>query len=668
MARKSKVWIAVLGTMLALGLFSAVLVRPEPGMAGKSPFAVLAKTSGLQSQFVSWAANHEVAGGDRNVELALGWSKGLSRERSEARGFARLNLIDSAAQVAIANLEPGDWDVWLVESRPEGSALPEASDRMHRLGRLTGGQATSRLAVQLEPGFFQRFQADMMVVTRAGKRPESAGVLFGSPDLFQRLYTKGRTAQPVLRAGRTPILASLFAPAVADATAFDSLDPLVAEGADLFFNERFNGNGRTCGTCHPAENNFTIDPKFIATLPPNDPLFVAEFDPNLAVNFEKPQLLRAVGTVLENVDGFEDLAHKFVLRGVPHTLAMLNSRTRQTGSPAIPAERLGWAGDGSPGAGTIREFALGAVTQHFTRTLNRVAGVDFRVPTNEELDALAAFQLALGRQADPDLAAMIFRSPVVSRGKQIYLNDDPTTGAAGRCQRCHMNGGANIVGNENANFPLGVENLPDLPVDLIAPGVRPRDAGFGKGPNPNGGFGNDRFNTPPVIEAADTGPFFHNNAVSTIEEAVGFYNSDAFKNAFGNSLPGGTIHLEATQVEAVAALLRVLNALENIRSSSEFDQAAQDSHDHHQSRNLLALASFDTRDAIRVLEERGLHLDAVALLKQALRMEKGDDDHGDDDHGHDKSFKKDDDHGDDHGKIARILALKAQARAAMIVE
>ena len=41
---------------------------------------------------------------------------------------------------------------------------------------------------------------------------------------------------------------------------------------------------------------------------------------------------------------------------------------------------------------------------------------------------------------------------------------------------------------------------------------------------PDDGFGipgDGTFNTPPLVEAADTGPFFHNNSVSTIEGAVG---------------------------------------------------------------------------------------------------------------------------------------------------
>src|SRR5574341_1592591 len=72
----------------------------------------------------------------------------------------------------------------------------------------------------------------------------------------------------------------------------DPQQALAERGRQIFFNETFGGNGRTCGTCHPAQNNFTIDPAFIATLPPKDPLFVAEFVPDLKENFENRRLLR----------------------------------------------------------------------------------------------------------------------------------------------------------------------------------------------------------------------------------------------------------------------------------------------------------------------------------------------------------------------------------------
>ena len=80
---------------------------------------------------------------------------------------------------------------------------------------------------------------------------------------------------------------------------------------------------------HRENRNLTIDPDFIATLPPNDPLFVAEFVPALMCNnpagntgcrFKNPVLMRQFGLILENQDGFDDLANKFNIRGVPHTL------------------------------------------------------------------------------------------------------------------------------------------------------------------------------------------------------------------------------------------------------------------------------------------------------------------------------------------------------------
>ena len=81
------------------------------------------------------------------------------------------------------------------------------------------------------------------------------------------------------------------------------MQQLINAGRISFFNQTFEGNGRTCGTCHREDQNFTIDAEFIATLPPNDPLFAAEFQPPLSQNFENPVLMRTFGLILENADG-----------------------------------------------------------------------------------------------------------------------------------------------------------------------------------------------------------------------------------------------------------------------------------------------------------------------------------------------------------------------------
>jgi len=205
---------------------------------------------------------------------------------------------------------------------------------------------------------------------------------------------------------------------------------LIAKGKEIFFNETFDGNGRTCGSCHPAENNFTLDPVFIATLPDDDPLFVAEFNPALKQNFENPALMRRLALIVENLDGFEDLADKFTLRGIPHLLGMRVSVDSAQGP------RTGWSGDGAPGDGSLRAFATGAVIQHFPKTLNRVPGVDFRLPSAEELDALEAFQRSLGRQNDLQLPLPL-KNPSALRGQEIFNSP-----AQGKCFACHFNAGA----------------------------------------------------------------------------------------------------------------------------------------------------------------------------------------------------------------------------------
>ena len=227
-----------------------------------------------------------------------------------------------------------------------------------------------------------------------------------------------------LRAGLRMVVAFFGLALLSDCKSMPTPPPdpqaeLIEKGRDLFFNETFNGNGRTCGTCHRAENNLTIDPAFIATLPDDDPLFVAEFIPALKKNFENPRLMREFGLIVENLDGFGDLANTFTMRGVPHTLALPTSIASRQGP------RTGWSGDGAPGNGSLRSFAIGAVIQHFTKTLNRVPDVDFRLPTDEELDALEAFQLSTGRQADLTLPLPL-KGTVAAKGQEIF--NDATTG------------------------------------------------------------------------------------------------------------------------------------------------------------------------------------------------------------------------------------------------
>ena len=595
----------------------------------------------LTAKYENWKAAYEATGGAETLTLALVWSKALSSERTEAHGEIRFALDDGAVAVDVRGL-PAEraYDVWLVDNIPgEGrSVLVEPGDGLHRLGQLTPDGEAARLTTRLDEALLGTFEVDFVAVTEAGTTPLDGGLLYGAPNLFQRKYLDEQiraadAADPVMRAGFGSGLRGLFARSQGSAMNFASL---VEQGADLFFNETFDGNGRTCGTCHPAENNFTIDPPFIQKLHeenPYHPLFVAEFvdslnsDVNGGRHFEVPVLMREFGLILENVDGFEDLEKKFVLRSVPHTLAQGISITPCDPNPPPssgeapppcnttipPVHRTGWSGDGSPTDiagtnGSFFDFPLGAVRQHFPKTLSRTPGVDFRFPDSGELKALEAFQLSLGRQNEINLDKLDFADERVAKGESLFL----TVG----CNSCHNQAGANHVQRpeENLNFDTGVEDEPHPARNQFPNEPFPPDGGFGTEPAPPPPpwegiapprFGNDTFNTTVLVEAADTGPFFHNNLDATLEDAITFYTSDFFPNP---------ADLDQEGIENVGGFLRVLNARENGRQAIALLEDAKYwvNYDPERADSLLNLALFENEDGMEVLARAlfKLHEDA----------------------------------------------------------
>ncbi len=386
----------------------------------------------------------------------------------------------------------------------------------------------------------------------------------------------------------------------------------VADGSDLFFRETFGGNGRTCSTCHRVEDNMGLDVEFIATLPPDDKLFIAEHPASEGgvPGLERPALLRAHGQILMNSDGFENPTSKFVMRSSPHTLSLATSLKGDDFRGVT--QRTGWSGDAAPGNGALRLLPVAAVKQHFTRSLNRLEGVDFVLPTEAQLDSMEAFMMALGRLQDIDLSKVSPTDPVAKAGQGPFFF----------CQSCHSNAGATQFGT-NLNVNTGIEKAPD-PSQATEP--HPHDGGFGSAVLPNldcdgdgsrDCFGDGSFNVPPLIEAADTAPFFHNHRARTLEEAVTFYTTD---DAFG----GAPFPMSEKDVQNLAAFLRVLNASFNAaisiqRNSAALSLEASGDKDARSTVNmLLALANSEATDAVEVLGTRKLNPQTVRLLRRAI--------------------------------------------------
>lgn len=711
--------IGVLGLAIAaVGVVSTVELRTAP--APPAPGDVLSEMRGkeLRALYQTWANRQDAAGGDSNLMVSLGRARNHVAEARLGAGSSRIDMATGKVTAQVTGLDDDqDYALWLVDTAAAAGDTPRPGDKQVRVGSFLRVGDTTVVTAQLDAALFDHFQVDMVVVARDGEPADTGGVLFGSMSLFQRVYSAlGNPSR--LAASDFSSAAKRSAPAgdawlgvrqaYADQNIFIDADvlfsSLVRQGSALFFNETFNGNGRTCGTCHPPLNNVTIDVPFIAGLPDDDPLFVAEFVPALASNFENPRLMRGAGLILENLDGFDDLSRKFVMRGVPHVLGLATSilptnipfdNTAPPNSnfpPGFPAARTGWSGDGAPNSGSLRDFAIGAVTQHFPLTLARVPGRDFRLPTSAELDAMEAFQLALGRKQEINITTLKLRDPRVRLGRDLFNRLDtgnppkPTISLApnpapqgpplpaAKCALCHFNAGANLnttafvqlfasIGQVvptvigNANFATGVNDLGSLPADILDRARNPRDGGFGNIPhdgttrlpqignvpcaNPRGGFGvvtlpggvlppglcEEDFNTASLIEAADTPPFFHNNAVNTIEAAVAFYNDDALNNSVGGQLlkaldtNGTGIRIDTTQVTAVASFLRVLNALENIRQARETLNGAIQAIGRVGSEDVTTLldnARDEIEDAAKVLADGHLHPAAVVRLRQAF--------------------------------------------------
>jgi hypothetical protein len=604
------------------------------------------------------------------MRIPLGYVKGLSKSFIAMVGEMAVDLQSGAYSVSLSGLTPGQtYSLWLVD-RDELDVIPPVPDTVFKLATVPAVGPTAFLTGQLGLLLPFDFRLDRVVVVPGilwGDEALGAGTVNVFQKIFFRrvslenestgaLLFQETTPAPAFSAlvpdlaAETDALAPLsmsspfvlgFATPQDQSTASDTtpqgwstssdttapaqstssnrvkLDKLISQGATIFFEEKFNGNGRTCGTCHPASNNFTIDKDFIATLPANDPLFVAEFNPALA-QLERPKLMRQFGLILENLDGFSDPTRKFVMRGVPHTEGLQVSLKRDSGVESHPVEMTGWSGDGAPGTGSLREFAIGAVTQHFTRNLARVAGRDFRTPREHELDAMEAFQLSTGRDADLNLAKITFKDASVNAGESLFVNGTNNPAARGTCGFCHTNAGALSagLGNENRNFNTNVEDRPH-PARRIQP--FPIDGGFGRSANADGSFGNRNFNTASVVEAADTPPFFHNNVEATLERAVAFYDGPEF-NAPRDAAT--RFDLNQTQIDQIADFLRGVNTLQNISvARRELREILANRSDPRREQDTRLQSAFeDTQDAIDVLTEGGLSAPAVTQLTSARNL------------------------------------------------
>ena len=135
----------------------------------------------------------------------------------------------------------------------------------------------------------------------------------------------------------------------------------------------FGGNGRACGDCHVPGDGFGLSTKRISSLPRTHPLFYPDLD-------EDQRLLRSHG-LIHVVSG--DINE---FRQAPK-LIHLQKLCDEDGN----CDALGLLGDR---VRNLCDFSSQAVSNHMAKTVNRVPGKDFRLPSSEECEALVAYMLS----------------------------------------------------------------------------------------------------------------------------------------------------------------------------------------------------------------------------------------------------------------------------------
>jgi cytochrome c peroxidase len=570
-------------------------------------------------------------------------------------GRLKINYLTGVVEGTLSGPKPNTtfaarrFDVWFVRNvvgtvRPETAAQlgGTVSDKWLKVGAFgapnSAGIQTFTRTLGLSTATGVNFDFDFVVLVPQNQtNPTTNIAASGARSLFEKRYFREKNGL------------TLDNPTGTRSTEVESKDTLVQRGAHLFFKEKFAGNGRTCGTCHRAEENLTINAAFISTLPASDPLFVN------VPGLEDPTLIRE-GIVRENLDGFENPTVKFVQRSVPHTLGLSSSigqvdtlqgfNNGPSGAGIFPDgpppdHKTGWSSDGAPGRGTLTEFSMGAIFQHFpkadmstgtpqpTKRVKSGASASFRLPTQEEAYSLEAFQLFSGRQRNINMAIIALNDAPSERGRNLALG-------AAHCVDCHRD----LVGNDHLNLSFNT-NIEAISGPFKTETNMPKDGGFGTltgvtipqspGGVPTGGepgtiatgFGNGQFNVPPLFEVADTGPWFHNNAIDgLVEGAVNFYNSPTFQNSVGANFVRPDFTTSPTTVIDVAAFLRTINALTNIAQVQKRTQfVSLNRQTNGANDGILRVAIEDTNDAIAVLDGPALNGTAVTQTARIFLQE-----------------------------------------------
>jgi len=358
----------------------------------------------------------------------------------------------------------------------------------------------------------------------------------------------------------------------------DTRSNTTVDGKNLFVNDVFGGNGRTCETCHTPATG-TVSPQDAAKRfkqNPNDPLFRHDgSDDGHGIGVSR---MLADATVLvtiplaDNVTLADDPTARTVTlrRAIASTLntpgldpvLMLDGR-----QPSLEAQA----------AGAIRDHAQGVLPS--SADLHRIAQFEL---TNAFFSSPALRKFAEGGPA-PGLPKA--NTPSEKRGRRFFedVPPDPSDGLKpGLCSHCHSGPLLNQTNKFAPDFiglpiPTGTRFFGVLVSEFNAAQNPVREFVFNRGtpdetrvssPDPGRslitGVGNvadpvlnltnvNAFKISPLRGIRLTAPYFHDNSAKTLEDVAAHYAT------FFNVVTGGFIVLTPQDQADMVAYMKLLD-------------------------------------------------------------------------------------------------------------
>jgi hypothetical protein len=233
-----------------------------------------------------------------------------------------------------------------------------------------------------------------------------------------------------------------------------------------------------------------------------------------------PSFPQGRALILENPDGFDQPA---VFRKSPHLQNL--SFTSPFGFDNLFG---------------LDEFSVRAVRQHFTRSLARREGIDFRLPSAQEQADLSAFMFTLLSVPDADFNQGHFvRTAAQRSGSNVFF----TAG----CTNCHIDIVLGGRGEDTLRLATGVSNQTLNRNDGL-PFEPPTDPTLGS---------LRRIAVPGLFNVKNNAPFFHDASAATLTDVANFYASSTFASSVDGS--GTTIVLPPAQIPDLVAFLSSLS-------------------------------------------------------------------------------------------------------------